>query len=130
MKRNPAILIALLLIAGLSFLPRRGSAEASQFCRMPFAQRRAAFLNYPLEKQYRLYMSVDDEPACDMDSETLSSYLDTYMAEGDNDRTTSYLLERLNDERDEDAQLRIMYALRAVGRKGGLRGRRDVAEVV
>lgn len=130
MKRNPAILIALLLIAGLSFLPRRGSAEANQFCRLPFAQRKATFLTYPLEKQYRLYMSVDDEPACDMDSESLSSYLDTYMAEGDNNRTAAYLLERLNYERDEDAQLRIMYALRAVGRKGGLRGRRDIAEAV
>jgi hypothetical protein len=133
MKRKPRIIVALLLLAGLSFLtflPRRGSAEARQFCSMPFKQRRAAFLTYPLEKQYRLYMSVDDEPSCDMDSESLSAYLSWYMAEGDNGRAASYLLDRLNDERDEDAQLQIMHALRAVGSYGGLRGRRDIAEAV
>jgi hypothetical protein len=130
MKKTLIVLI-LIVIAGLSFLPRRGSAEAKQFCSLPFAERESAFLAYPVEKQYRLYISADDEPACDMDSESLSYYLAWGMAEaGDNNKTASYLADRLREEGDEELQRDIIFALRAIATKGRLRSRTDIAEVV
>jgi hypothetical protein len=131
MKKRTSFILVLIVIAGLSFLPRRRSAEAKQFCSLPFAQRESAFLTYPVEKQYRLYLSVDDEPACDMDSESPSNYLAWGMAEGDdNNKTASYLADRLREEDDEDVQRDIIFALRAIATKGKLRGRNDVAEIV
>ena len=130
MKKRVPIILVLVVIAGLSFLRRGGSSEAKEFCSLPFEERGRAFFTYPVEKQYSLYMSVDDEPACDMDIEPLSHYLASYMAEGDNGGTASYLSERLREEEDEEVQRDLIFALRAIATKGGLRGRKDIAEVV
>ncbi len=119
-----SIFVLTLIFFLLSTGCRSGSPEVKEFCSLGEEQNRT-YASYPLEKRYRLYISVDDEPLCDADSQGLSSYLVWDLVEGEG--TADFLAMKLAETDNEEIQRKIIFALRQLSTKGGLRGRSDIA---
>jgi hypothetical protein len=132
--KNKIYLIAsafVLLISIFSwFYKSEGSADCQQLCALPGEERWKRFQSYPIEKQYNLYLTCDNEKACDMDSERISSYLAWNMAYEGAETTVSFLVNKLREEESQETQERIIVVLYKLARKQKLNGRKDVAELV
>ena len=105
---------------------RSGVPAVAEFCRQ-YNENASIYQAYPIEKRYDLYLRVDDEPACDADSQGMSSYLVWDLLEDEN--TTAFLIDKLRSETDERNQLYVIRALRQASTKGRLKGRHDVVEL-
>lgn len=116
-----------LAIGVISACSHRVPAECKELCTLPEEQQYLRFKSYPVEKQFELYVYCENEKTCMHDSESPHDYYANWMAQ--DDRASSYLVEKLKTEKDEDIQWGILYVLSAMSVNGHLKGRRDVAEV-
>src|SRR5260370_787866 len=102
--------------------------ECKQLCSLRESQQYQTFKNYPVEKQFDLYIGCGNEKSCMRDSESPHELYGQWMAE--DNKATTFLIQRLKPERDERRQWDIIYVLRFMAVNGHLKGRRDIATTV
>ena len=92
--------------------------ECREFFALPSKEREARFRTYQVDKQVDLYL-------CGMNREPPELGYAAYIAEGGKERIP-YLLQRLQTEESESAQVQIVDIFTVLAIKGQLRGRQDV----
>ena len=92
--------------------------ECREFFALPSKEREARFRTYPVDKQVDLYL-------CGMNREPPEIAYAVYIAEGGKERIP-YLLQRLQTEKSESAQVQIIDIFKVLAIKDQLRGRQDV----
>ena len=119
-------LLALGFCLGLA-CSHNAPSECKQLCVLSEEQQYQTFKNYPVEKQFELYVYCGNEKTCMRDSESPHDYYGQWIAQ--DNKAVPFLVERLKTEKDESRQWDILYVLRFMAVNGHLRGRHDVAEV-
>jgi hypothetical protein len=106
----------------------RAPAECKQLCSLHESQQYQTFKNYPVEKQFDLYIGCGNEKSCMRESESPHDLYGQWMAE--DNKAATFLIQRLKSERDQRSQTDIIYVLRFMAVNGHLNGRRDIATIV
>ena len=120
--------LSFFLVLSLTACSSKAPDECKQLCSLRESQQYQTFKNYPVEKQFELYIGCGNEKSCMRDSESPHDLYGQWMAE--DNKAAAFLTQRLKSERNESRQLDIIYVLRFMAVNGHLRGQRQIATVV